>query len=157
MITTKTIASLRTGKHLTIDLIDQPMSLFIDGDSGIVFLEEGRGTGRVNGAVVIPDDRPSFFSEINNNLAQIGIKVGDKRLILGEVSLETISKNEIENWVREADLRVDLERILSRKQDMDQLRQQVEVVGQVKNDAERTKTERQKTTPRMIATFVRWK
>jgi hypothetical protein len=45
----------------TISLADRECSLFIDPTSGSIFVDEGAGEGRVNGAVFTPANGPSFF------------------------------------------------------------------------------------------------
>ena len=56
----KKITKLSAGRHFSIDLSDQSLSVFIDGDSGVIFLDEGPGPDRVNGAALIPDRRARF-------------------------------------------------------------------------------------------------
>ncbi len=44
----------------TISLADRKCSLFIDPESGVIYLDEGSGEDRVNGAVLSPNRQPRF-------------------------------------------------------------------------------------------------
>jgi hypothetical protein len=55
----KRIAALSTDPH-TVSLTDRACSLFIDPTSGSIFVDEGEGEGRMNGAVFSPANGPSF-------------------------------------------------------------------------------------------------
>jgi hypothetical protein len=55
----KRIASL-TADPPTVNLTDRPCSLFIDPKTGFIFVDEGEGDGRMNGAVFSPKNAPSF-------------------------------------------------------------------------------------------------
>lgn len=55
----KRIAAL-SSSPLTVSLTDRKCSLFIDPKSGAIFVDEGDGDGRINGAVFTPRNVPSF-------------------------------------------------------------------------------------------------
>lgn len=77
----KRIAKLNFEKHLSVDLADQPMSVFVDSDTGVVFLNEGRGEGRMSGVVLTPDRSPAFSvrSDSQGGVLMMGYKGGRKR------------------------------------------------------------------------------
>jgi hypothetical protein len=60
----KRIVQFEAGKHLSVCLEDQPTSLFLDGDSGLIFLDEGNGPGRISGAVLAPERKPEFVASV---------------------------------------------------------------------------------------------
>lgn len=55
----KRIAKLSRNPH-TVSLTDRKHSLFIDPESGAIFVDEGEGDGRMNGAVFSPTNGPVF-------------------------------------------------------------------------------------------------
>jgi hypothetical protein len=55
----KRIATLSTDPH-TVSLVDRKCSLFIDPNSGSIFVDEGDGEGRMNGVVFSPENGPTF-------------------------------------------------------------------------------------------------
>jgi hypothetical protein len=55
----KRIAALSTDPH-TVSLTDRACSLFIDPKTGSIFVDEGDGEDRMNGAVFLPVNGPSF-------------------------------------------------------------------------------------------------
>ncbi len=55
----KRIASLSTGPH-TVSLADRECSLFIDPTTGSIFVDEGEGEERMNGAVFSAGNNPRF-------------------------------------------------------------------------------------------------
>jgi hypothetical protein len=61
----KRIASVSTDPH-SVSLTDRPCSLFIDPTSGVIFVDEGDGDGRMNGAVFSPANGPVFIVQVGN-------------------------------------------------------------------------------------------
>jgi hypothetical protein len=55
----KRIVTLTTGPHV-VSLVDRPSSLFVDPASGSIFVDEGDGEGRMNGAVFAAANEPVF-------------------------------------------------------------------------------------------------
>lgn len=46
-----------------VGLVDRAMSMYVDADSGDVFIDEGAGKGRMNGAGLFADDGTRFLCE----------------------------------------------------------------------------------------------
>jgi len=55
----KRIANLTYAPH-AVSLTDRQCSLFIDPKTGSIFVDEGEGKDRMNGAVFFPSNHPSF-------------------------------------------------------------------------------------------------
>ena len=58
----KRIAALSADPY-TVSLIDRNCSLFIDPQSGSIFVDEGEGNDRINGVVFSAANEPSFVVE----------------------------------------------------------------------------------------------
>ena len=80
-----------------IGLADRECSLFIDPQSAQIFLDEGEGEGRVNGAVFTPANGPRFASRSDNGsgLASLILEYCGMELTVGSVE----SVDRLSSWV----------------------------------------------------------
>jgi hypothetical protein len=96
----KRIAALSSNPH-TVSLTDRKCRLFIDPNSGSIFVDEGDGEGRMNGVVFSPTNEPSF---------SVWPSAGsDHRLILDYGGVQYIvgvsdDGNELKRWAESANL-----------------------------------------------------
>lgn len=78
-----------------IGLTDRPISMYIDADSGDLFIDEGIGDDRMNGAGLFADEGTRFVCESGNGRSVV-------KLICGSFSWDAgWTPNEIEaaTWV----------------------------------------------------------
>jgi len=72
------------------------LSIFVDGDSGIIFFDEGAGPDRVGGGVLTPEGKPRFVpvldSEAKDRIDHVDIEVefSGRRLTIGRATRETV-------------------------------------------------------------------
>jgi len=84
----------------TVSLADRECSLFIDPQSAQIFMDEGAGEGRVNGAVFTPANGPRFSTRAANGSS-------GQELILAYCGVEvavgsTDSSHELDRWAQQA-------------------------------------------------------
>jgi hypothetical protein len=94
----KTVASLESDPFL-VNLTDRAVSVFVDPQSGDIFLDEGRGADRMNGAVFPPDDGARFrlYDDAAGSDARLAIRCDHTDYDLGDLSLVPTAAA----WVRE--------------------------------------------------------
>ena len=96
----KRIAALSSDPH-TVSLADRKCSWFIDPKSGSIFVDEGDGEGRMNGAVFSPGNSPSFSVQPSTGT--------DHRLVLDYRGIQYIvgvsdDVDQLKSWAESANL-----------------------------------------------------
>lgn len=96
----KRIAALSSNPH-TVSLIDRKCSLFIDPKTGSIFVDEGDGDGRMNGAVFSPRNGPTF--------AVVPFTDRDHRLVLDYRGIQFVigvseDRSSLQQWAESANL-----------------------------------------------------
>lgn len=95
----KRIAELTTDPH-TVSLTDRKCSLFIDPQTGSIFVDEGDGEGRMNGVVFSVTNRPSFSARTGDGARQhLVLNYCGAQYELGEVSEDS---NALQSWISSA-------------------------------------------------------
>ena len=82
----KRITTLSTDPY-SISLSDRAISLFVDPKSAAIFVDEGEGEDRMNGAVFSPSNRPSFsVRELAGSDSQLVLNYCGTAYFVGESS-----------------------------------------------------------------------
>src|SRR5258708_26712854 len=96
----KRITNVSYDPH-TVSLVDRMCSLFIDSKSGSIFVDEGVGEDRMNGAVFSVSNRPSFSVLIHEGR--------DHKLVLDYRGIQCLlgvsdDANKLRQWAASANL-----------------------------------------------------
>jgi hypothetical protein len=93
----KRIVELTRDPH-TVSLADRKCSLFIDVEAGVVFLDEGEGDGRVNGAVFTVANGPRFTVRPSGSGGELMLDYAGRALEIGV----TLDRTAAEQWALSA-------------------------------------------------------
>lgn len=92
----KNITKIHFDPHY-IGLEDRCISLFVDPKNGVIFMDEGDGEDRINGAALHPDNGPRFYIERGDGPVHLMLEYADMIFPLGAVAAEL----DIRRWIVE--------------------------------------------------------